>query len=159
MELKVKYGLEVSTWTVRRWRHALGWVWKRSQLVATEDNPQRVERLAQIRFSVEQLPAHEVMVFADALNFHRLPKMGAAWMPKGSQEEVMTPGQNGKFYLAGALNLATIGPHASSTAPSWWRKQRGWCGKDQAGQGYEDHGHGRPPWSSSRHSRCKCFAA
>ena len=28
-------------------------------------------------------------------------------MPKGSQEEVMTPGQNEKYYLAGALNLTT----------------------------------------------------
>ena len=28
-------------------------------------------------------------------------------MPKGSQLEVMTPGQNAKHYLAGALNLAT----------------------------------------------------
>ena len=35
------------------------------------------------------------------------PRWGAAWMPKGSQEEVMTPGKNAKHYLAGALNLAT----------------------------------------------------
>jgi len=47
------------------------------------------------------------MVFADALDIHLLPKVGAAWMPQGSQEAVMTPGQNAKHYLAGALNLAT----------------------------------------------------
>ena len=28
-------------------------------------------------------------------------------MPQGTQEEVMTPGKNGKHYLAGALQLAT----------------------------------------------------
>jgi putative transposase len=107
MELKVKHGLEVSTWTVRRWLHEMDWVWKRAKLVAKDDDPQRVERLAQIRWHAEQLQAHEVMVFADELDIHLLPKGGAAWMPKGSQLEVMTPGQNQKHYLAGALDLTT----------------------------------------------------
>jgi len=54
-----------------------------------------------------QLQAQEVMVFADELDIHLLPKVGAAWMPKGHQVEVMTPGTNEKHYLAGALNLTT----------------------------------------------------
>ena len=107
MELKVKHGLEVSTWTVRRWLHELGWVWNRAKLVAKDDAPQRVEPLAQMRFHAEQLPAQEVLVFADALDIHLLPKVGAAWMPKGRHEEVMTPGKHAKFYVAGALNRAT----------------------------------------------------
>jgi putative transposase len=85
----------------------MDWVWKRAKLVAKDDDPQRVERLAQLRFHAERLQAHEVMVFADALDIHLLPKVGAAWMPKGNQLEVMTPGQHAKHYLAGALNLAT----------------------------------------------------
>src|SRR5438105_985733 len=106
-QLQTKHGLEVSAWTVRRWLHDMGWVWKRAKLVAKDNDPQRVERLARIRWHTEQLQAHEVLVFADELDIHLLPKVGAAWMPKGSQEEVMTPGQNEKHYLAGALNLAT----------------------------------------------------
>jgi transposase len=106
-QLKTKHGLEVSAWTVRRWLHEMGWVWKRAKLVAKDNDPQRVERLAWIRWHAERLRASEVMVFADELDMHLLPKVGAAWMPKGSQEEVMTPGQNAKHYLAGALNLAT----------------------------------------------------
>ena len=106
-QLQAKHGLEVSAWTVRRWLHAMGWVWKRAKLRAKDHDPQRVERLARIRWHTEQLQADEVMVFADELDIHLLPKVGAAWMPKGSQEEVMTPGQNEKHYLAGALNLAT----------------------------------------------------
>jgi len=35
-----------------------------------------------------------------------LPKVGSAGMPTGSQVEVMTPGQNAKHDLAGALELA-----------------------------------------------------
>ena len=107
LELHVQHGLEVSAWTVRRWLHELGWVWKRAKLIAKDNDPQRVERLARIRWHVEHLQVHEVLVFADELDIHLLPKVGAAWMPQGSQEAVMTPGQNEKYYLAGALNLAT----------------------------------------------------
>lgn len=106
-QLTTKHGLAVAAWTVRRWLHELGWVWKRAKLVAKDDDPQRAERLARIRFHMEQLHAHEVMVFADELDIHLLPKVGAAWMPQGTQEEIMTPGKNETHYLAGALNLAT----------------------------------------------------
>ena len=106
-QLKTTHGREVSAWTVRRGRHALGWVWKRAKLVATDHDPQRVEGLARIRWQAEPLQAQDVMVFADALDLHRLPKVGAAWRPKGSPAEVMTPGKQAKHSLAGALNLAT----------------------------------------------------
>jgi putative transposase len=92
---------------MRRWLHELGWVWKRAKLVAKDDDPHRVERLARIRYSFEQLKPCEALVFADELDIQLLPKVGCAWMPKGSQLEVMTPGQNQKHYLAGALDLAT----------------------------------------------------
>ena len=36
-----------------------------------------------------------------------LPKVGAAWIPKGTQESVMALGKHAKYFLAGALNLAT----------------------------------------------------
>jgi transposase len=107
VQLKTTHGLEVSAWTVRRWLHEMGWVWQRAKFVAQDNDPKRVERLARMRLHAEHLQAHEVMVFADALDIHLLPKVGAAWMPKGHQEEVMTPGKNAKCSLAGALNLAT----------------------------------------------------
>jgi transposase len=107
MELKVKHGLEVSAWTVRRWLHERAWVGKRAKLVAKDDAPQRVERLARMRLHAEPWQAHAVLVFADELDIHLLPTVGAAWMPKGTQLEVMTPGQNTTHYLAGALKLTT----------------------------------------------------
>jgi hypothetical protein len=76
------------------------------QVGGQNNGPQRVERLARIRWQIERVPAHELLVFADERAIHLLPKVGAAWMPRGSQEEVMTPGQNAKHSLAGALNLA-----------------------------------------------------
>jgi transposase len=105
--LQAKHGLEVSGETVRRWLHELGWVWKRAKLVAKDNDPHRVERWARIRFHYERLHEREVMVFADELDIHLLPKVGAAWMLQGTQVEVMTPGQNEKHSLAGALNPTT----------------------------------------------------
>ena len=105
--LQAKHRIEVSAETIRRWLHEIGWVWKRAKLVATDDDPHRIERLARIRFVHDNLPAHEIMVFADELDSHLLPKVGAAWMLQGTQDEIMTPGTNEKYYLAGALHLAT----------------------------------------------------
>src|SRR5262245_57296278 len=92
--LKTKHSLEVSAETVHRWLHEMGWVWKRAKLVAQDDDPHRLERLARIRFQHEHMRTHELMVFADELDIHLLPKVGAAWMPHGTQHEIRTPGTN-----------------------------------------------------------------
>jgi transposase len=107
LTLQAKRGVVVSAETMRRWLHEVSWVWKRAKLVAKDDDPHRVERLARIRFVYERLRLGEALVFADELDIHLLPKVGSAWMPKGTQVEIMTPGTNAKHYLAGALNLAT----------------------------------------------------
>jgi putative transposase len=107
LTLQTKRGITVSAETMRRWVHEVGWVWKRAKLVAKDDDPQRVTRLARIRYVFEQLTCVETMVFADDLDIHLLPKVGCAWRPNGTQLEVMTPGQNQKHYLAGALDLST----------------------------------------------------
>jgi transposase len=107
LTLKSKRGIEVSAETMRRWLHEVGWVWKRPKLVAKDDDPRRIERLARIRFACEQRGAGEAILFADELDISLLPKVGAAWMPKGIQVVVITPGTNAKHYLAGALDLAT----------------------------------------------------
>src|SRR5215510_13157330 len=105
--LRTKHSIAVSAETVRRWLHEIGWVWKRAKLVAKDDDPHRLERLARMRFPHENLQAHEVMVFADALDIHLLPKVGAAWRRQGTQDEIRTPGTHEKHDLAGALQLAT----------------------------------------------------
>jgi transposase len=107
LTLQAKRGLTVSAETMRRWLHEVGWVWKRAKLAAKDDDPHRIERLARIRFVFEHLQAGEAMIFADELDISLLPKVGAAWMPKGTQLAVMTPGTNTKYYLAGALDVAT----------------------------------------------------
>jgi hypothetical protein len=80
-------------------------VWKRAKLVAKDDDPHRVTRLARIRFRLEQRKLSEALVFADELDIHLVPKVGCAWRPKGSPVEVLSPGQHHKHSLAGALDL------------------------------------------------------
>jgi transposase len=111
LTLQAKRGITVSAATMRRWLHEIGWVWKRPKLVAKDDDPHRVARLARIRWVFEQLKVGEAMVFADELDIHLLPKVGCAWMPQGTQLAVRTPGQNQKHYLAGALDLSTGSLH------------------------------------------------
>ncbi len=84
----------------------IGWVWKRAKLAAKDDDPQRVEKLARIRWIFEHLSPKQLLLFADELDIHLLPKVGYQWMEKGRQLEVLTPGTNEKNYLAGALDIA-----------------------------------------------------
>jgi transposase len=107
VELYTRRKIAVSAETIRRWVHAVDWEWKRAKLRAKDDDPERVEKLARIRYAFEQLRAGVALFFADELDIPRLPTVGYHWMPKGTQVEVMTPGTNEKRYLGGALNLTT----------------------------------------------------
>jgi transposase len=105
--LEVRRGLQVSAETVRRWLHQLGWRWKRAKLVAPDNDPERVPKLARIRLIWETLRPREALLFADELDISLLPKSGYQWMRQGTQVEVMTPGKNQKRYLAGAWDSHT----------------------------------------------------
>ncbi len=107
LQLKVERGYEVSRETVRRTLHQLGYAWKRARPSARDDDPQRVSKLAWIRYPIETVPASAALFFVDELDIHLLSKIGYQWMPKGTQEEVWTPGTNEKHYLAGALDHQT----------------------------------------------------
>jgi transposase len=56
---------------------------------------------------IERLPKNEVAVYADEVDIHLNPKIGADWMLPGQQKIVVTPGQNVKRYIAGALDVRT----------------------------------------------------
>jgi len=62
------------------------------------------------------------MVCVEARALHLLPQVGAAWMPHGTQGEVLTPGTKEKPELAGARPLAT-GQGLSCLGP---RQNNGW---------------------------------
>jgi transposase len=70
-------------------------------------NSAKNKRLREIRQLVENLRADEVAVYEDEVDIHLNPKIGPDWMVPGQQKQVLTPGQNQKRYLAGALNART----------------------------------------------------
>jgi putative transposase len=65
------------------------------------------QRLHSIREMLASLPKDHVAVYEDEVDIHLNPKIGLDWMVRGQQKEVVTPGQNEKRYLAGALNAVT----------------------------------------------------
>jgi transposase len=67
----------------------------------------KTRRLNQIRRLVEGLAKDEVALYEDEVDLHLNPKIGLDWMGYGQQKEVLTPGQNRKRYLAGALDVRT----------------------------------------------------
>ncbi len=107
LELKARRGYSASRETIRRTLHSLGYRWKRARHVARDDDPERISKLARIRSLAEHLRPSEVLFFIDELDIHLLPKIGYEWMLKATQTEIMTPGQNQKRYLAGALDHLT----------------------------------------------------
>jgi transposase len=70
LTLQRKRGIAISAETMRRWLHESGGVWKRPTPVAKDDDPQRVNRLARIRWGFEHLKRGEATVFADAWDIH-----------------------------------------------------------------------------------------
>jgi transposase len=67
----------------------------------------KTRRLNAIRDLLARLPRQHVAVYEDEVDIHLNPKIGWDWMVRGQQKEVVTPGQNVKRYLAGALDART----------------------------------------------------
>lgn len=65
---------------------------------------------------------HRAPVFyEDEVDIHLNPKIGADWQLRGQQKRVVTPGQNEKYDLAGALHSGTgkvsyVGGNSKSSA-------------------------------------------
>jgi transposase len=64
----------------------------------------KTRRLNLLRRLLEGLAGDERGFYVDEVDIHLNPKIGCDWMNKGTQKQVMTPGQNKKEYLAGALD-------------------------------------------------------
>jgi transposase len=64
-------------------------------------------KLRRIKRLVRDLGPDEVAVYVDEVDIHLNPKIGPDWMLRGQQKTALTPGQNEKRYLAGALDAQT----------------------------------------------------
>lgn len=100
-------GVLVSRSTVGEMLSQLGVRWgvARPTVACPWPRRRRQRRLAQIKSRLADLGPNEVAYFEDEVDIHLNPKIGRDWMHRGRQKRIMTPGQNKKAYLAGALAL------------------------------------------------------
>lgn len=108
-QLRRGTGVHVSESTVARMLADLGARWGMARpTVACPWAPQaKGRRLRAIERVVSTLPAGEEAFYEDEVDIHLNPRIGRDWMLPGTQKEVLTPGQNAKHYLAGALHTRT----------------------------------------------------
>lgn len=100
-------GVRKSGETVRRGLRQVGFVWRRPRPVVGPVDPEFDRKLAAIHALLARLPDDETAVFQDEVDVHLNPKIGSAWMLRGEQAEVTTPGNNQKRHLAGSLHWRT----------------------------------------------------
>lgn len=81
----------------------------------------KTRRLNALQRLIAALPPGEVAVYEDEVDVHLNPKIGLDWTGYGQQKEAVTPGQNQKRYLAGAMNVHTRQIHwvESDKKNSW----------------------------------------
>jgi putative transposase len=99
--------IRISAETVRRGMRQMEFVWRRPRPVVGLHDPDHDAKLRKIRRLISSLPADETAVFQDEVDINLNPKIGACWMVRGEQAEVVTPGNNEKRYLAGSLHWRT----------------------------------------------------
>lgn len=102
-------GVRVSDSTVGRMLAALGarWGMARPTVGCPLGTRTQRRRVRAIERRLARLPAGEEAFYEDEVDIHLNPRIGRDWMLPGDQKRVMTPGQNQKHYLAGALHTRT----------------------------------------------------
>lgn len=105
LQLFRERSLLVSRETIRRTLHSLEFRWRRPRPVAPSKDPeQKRQRLKEI---VRMLHQQKASFFQDETKIETNPRVGFAWMRRGKQKQLPTPGTNQKVWISGALNFST----------------------------------------------------
>lgn len=100
-------GCKLHPGTVRRWLPSAGLVWRRAAPTLHIRDPHKNEKMAAIHKALDKCSIEHPVFYEDEVDIHLNPKIGADWQVRGQQKRVVTPGQNEKYYLAGALHCGT----------------------------------------------------
>lgn len=100
-------GCQLHAGTIRRWLPSAGVVWRRAAPTLCIRDPHKEEKMAAIHDALEKCSVENPVFYEDEVDIHLNPKIGADWQLRGQQKRVITPGQNEKYYLAGALHSGT----------------------------------------------------
>ena len=107
IELQRRTGVQVHATTVRRWLKRLGFGYRRARPTLCIRDPNQSQRLEASAAAVADSGPDCEVFYADEADIDLNPRIGPAWMARGRQSMIPTPGQNKKRYLAGALNART----------------------------------------------------
>lgn len=100
-------GCKLHPGTIRRWLPSAGLVWRRAAPTLHIRDPHKDEKMAAIREALDKCSAEHPVFYEDEVDIHLNPKIGADWQVRSQQKRIPTPGQNEKYYLAGALHSGT----------------------------------------------------
>jgi transposase len=103
-ELQRRSGVKVHCSTIRRWLSRLEFGYRRARPTLYKRDPRKTERLAAIDAALADKSPYTEVFYVDEADIDLNPRIGPAWMRKGEQAAIPTPGQNRKHYLAGALH-------------------------------------------------------
>lgn len=108
-QLEQMTGVRVGESTVGRMLRELGarWGMPRPTVECPWTPRAKRRRLRAIEALLQELPPGEEVFYEDEVDIHLNPRIGRDWMLPGAQKTVLTPGQNQKHYLAGALHART----------------------------------------------------
>ncbi|EDM2884859.1 TPA: IS630 family transposase [Salmonella enterica subsp. enterica serovar Typhimurium] len=93
--------------TLHRYLRQADMVWRRAAPTLKIKDPHYEEKRLVIDQALAQEQTAHPVFYQDEVDIDLNPKIGADWMPKGQQKRIATPGQNQKYYLAGALHSGT----------------------------------------------------
>ena len=104
LELHRLTGVEVHATTVRRWLKELNYGYRRARPTLCIRDPRKAERMQAIERALGDKAPYTEVFYSDEADVDLNPRIGPAWMLRGTQSAIPTPGTNQKRYLAGALN-------------------------------------------------------
>ena len=93
--------------TVRRLLPRLGVVWNRAKPTLCIKDPHKARKMRAIEQALANADSERPVFYVDEADVDLNPRIGYAWISKGQQTAIPTPGKNQKRYLAGALNSQT----------------------------------------------------
>ncbi|WP_261850252.1 IS630 family transposase, partial [Pectobacterium araliae] len=107
MEINGFFNINASRSTLYRWVKMAGLVWRRAAPTLKLSDPDYDEKMTAIQAALAVNSSEHPVFYQDEVDIALNPKIGADWSQKGNQKRIVTPGQNQKHYLAGALHADT----------------------------------------------------
>lgn len=101
------HGVLVHPSTVRRALKRTAFRWRRACPTLNKRDPRKAEKLAAIDRALNDRAPYTEVFFVDEADIDLNPRIGFTWSRRGQQTRVVTPGQNQKHYVAGALHART----------------------------------------------------